>query len=287
MAAKKHRRYTSPGRAAGRWVAQRLILKPVAWNVVDVTIIGREHVKGLGAFVGVANHSSHLDAPLIVCGLPWKQARRLATGVAHDYFYDVWWRRGLTNLFFNSFPIQRAVGSEAKPPSKKEQRKLDREAKREAKRIEAGLEPRAVVPQHTSSAKTLVQEGVSLLVFPEGTRSRDGGRTLGRFSAGAARIAASAEVPILPMAIIGAGVAFPRDTAWPKPGRLPVALVIGEPMWALDSESPEDYMGRVRAEVQRLFAEHAPEILGAELAAEFHSEFHSETPTQRSEEGAE
>ncbi|TPW71495.1 1-acyl-sn-glycerol-3-phosphate acyltransferase [Schumannella sp. 10F1B-5-1] len=236
MAAMKRDRFTSRPQAAARFVAQRLILKPVVWTVTKVTVIGREKVKKLdGSFVVVANHSSHLDAPLIMGGLPWKQARTLSTGVAADYFFDVWWRRGLTKLFFNAFAVERSGGQ-----------------------------------RRGESAKVLVQRGVSLLVFPEATRSRDGGRSLGAFNPGAAAIARSVGAPCVPIALIGAGLAHPRGSKWPGPGRMPVGMVIGDPMRPGDDESAADFMERVRDEIARMIVAERDGILGAEVAAELH-----------------
>jgi 1-acyl-sn-glycerol-3-phosphate acyltransferase len=230
MAAMKRDRFTSRPRAVARFVAQRLILRPVVWSVTKVTVKGRENLKDVGsAFVVVANHSSHLDAPLVLGALPWKKARNLSTGAAADYFFDVWWRRGLTTLFFNAFPIDRS-----------------------------GSGPRTI------SAKVLLQRGVALLVFPEGTRSRNGGRTLGNFKPGAAALASSASVPCVPMAIVGAGTTHPRGSKWPGPGRLPVGIVIGEPMSALPGENALAFMARVRTEIARLLVDNSVEILGRE-----------------------
>ena len=58
-------------------------------------------------FVVVSNHASHLDAPLILGSLPRKLSRYAAAGAAADYFFDVWWRKSLTSLFFNAFPVNR------------------------------------------------------------------------------------------------------------------------------------------------------------------------------------
>ncbi|MFD0504382.1 lysophospholipid acyltransferase family protein [Streptomyces chiangmaiensis] len=108
--------------------------------MTDVTVLGRECLKDVeDAYVVAANHTSHLDAPLILGALPCRLARYLAAGAAADYFFDVRWRRGLTALFCNAFPVDRT-----------------------------GVNPRGV------SAKTLLNRGVPLLIFPEGTRSRDG-----------------------------------------------------------------------------------------------------------------
>lgn len=223
----KARRFTSRGRAAARFVAQRGLLVPVAWSTVSVEVHGKERLKKVGrSFIVVANHSSHLDAPLILGSLPMRMSRYLAAGAAADYFFDVWWRRGLTGLFFNAFPVDRT-----------------------------GVNPRSV------SAKVLLQKGVPLLVFPEGTRAKDY-RRLGHFKPGAAALAASTGVPIIPVALVGAGRAHPRGGKWPKPGRLKVGVVYGTPMTARDGEVPTEFMGRVKAEIERLLAEHSPRILG-------------------------
>jgi 1-acyl-sn-glycerol-3-phosphate acyltransferase len=226
-------RYTSKGLAVARFLAQRGVLKPVLWSVVDPTVEGKNLLKPVGrAFVVVANHSSHLDAPLILTTLPRRLARYLAAGAAADYFFDVWWRRGLTSLFFNAFPVDRS-----------------------------GVNPRSV------SAKSLLQRGVPLLVFPEGTRAKDY-RRLGAFKPGAAALAAATGVPCIPVALVGAGRAHPRGSSWPKAGRLPVGVVFGAPMFARENEPAAEFMARVKAEIERLLAEHSERILGRDALDE-------------------
>lgn len=218
-------RYTSRPMAMARYVAQRVLLGGVIRSILTVRILGRDRLSELrGAFVVVANHSSHLDAPLIFTTLPRRLARYLAAGAAADYFFDVRWRKGLTALFFNAFPIHRS-----------------------------GME------RKTSEARALLQRGVPLLVFPEGTRSRTG--RIGTFKSGAAALANQTNVPCVPVAIIGAGIAHPRGSKWPKAGRPPVGVVYGEPVFAKAGETPSDYMSRVRGEVQRLHDEHAHAVL--------------------------
>lgn len=220
-------RFTSRGRAVARFIAQRGLLKPIAWSTVTVEVIGTERLKDVGrGFIVVANHSSHLDAPLIMGSLPRRMARYLAAGAAADYFFDVWWRRGLTGLFFNAFPVDRT-----------------------------GVNPRSV------SAKVLLQHGVPLLVFPEGTRSKDY-RRLGNFKPGAAALSAATGAPCIPVALVGAGRAHPRGSKWPKPGRLRVGVVYGEPMLARPGETAAEFMERIKSEIERLLAEHSPRILG-------------------------
>ncbi len=227
----KHDRFNSRFQAAARFVAQRAILRPVVWHtLVTVTVRGQENVKDIeGGYVVVANHSSHLDTPLIVGGLPRKLVRYLAAGAAADYFFDIWWRRGLTALFFNAFPVQRTAG---------------------------GI--------RSISAKSLLQRGIPLLVFPEGTRSKDG--TIGHFKPGAAALASSCDVPCIPVALVGVHIAHPRGTNWPKRGRLPVGVVIGKPMRALPGENPVDFTARVKAEIVRLRDANSADILGPDTS---------------------
>jgi len=218
-------RFTSRSQAAARFVAQRGILKGVVWGMEHVTVIDVHNLKGVKRpFVAVANHSSHLDAPLIMGALPRPLARYLAAGAAGDYFFDVWWRRGLTALFFNAFPVDRS-----------------------------GKNPRNI------NAKMLLQHDVPVLVFPEGTRSKDG--TMGHFKPGGAALASATGVPILPIAIIGAHDAHPRGSKWPKSGR-PLGVAFGPPMRALEGENPAEFMARVRAVIAGLLEQHSARILG-------------------------
>jgi 1-acyl-sn-glycerol-3-phosphate acyltransferase len=219
-------RYNSPSFAAARFVVQRGLLKPLIWSLTRVTVIGREKLKDVaGGFVVVANHSSHLDAPLIVGSLPRRLARYLATGAAADYFFAVWWRRGLTALFFNAFPVKR-MESKAK----------------------------------SISARSLLSRGIPILIFPEGTRSKDG--ELGTFKPGAAALASALDVPCIPMALIGAHVAHPRGANWPRRGRYPVGVVFGEPLRARVGETPGEFAERTKQEIVRLRDLHSASILG-------------------------
>jgi 1-acyl-sn-glycerol-3-phosphate acyltransferase len=233
MPGAKNDRFTSKGLAVARFIAQRGILKPLAWSLVKVSVVGTKELKSVGrSFIAVANHSSHLDAPLILGALPRRLARYLAAGAAADYFFDVWWRRGLTALFFNAFPVDRS-----------------------------GMNERSV------SAKALLKRGVPLLVFPEGTRSKDY-RKLGTFKPGAAALSAATDVPCVPIALVGTGRAHPRGSNWPKPGRLGVGVVFGAPMFAREGEAPTKFMGRIKAEIERLVAEHSARIIGPETLPE-------------------
>ena len=59
-----------------------------------------------------------------------------------------------------------------------------------------------------------IREGGSLMIFPEGTRTRDG--SLGRFHEGAAYIALSSGMTIIPTAIIGSYKVFPHTQKLPQ-----------------------------------------------------------------------
>jgi 1-acyl-sn-glycerol-3-phosphate acyltransferase len=72
----------------------------------------------------------------------------------------------------------------------------------------------------------LLAEGEAVLMFPEGTRTRDG--SLGRFKPGVAAIAIRAGVPVLPVCVAGVYRCWPRTRALPRPGRTAVAY--GEPV---------------------------------------------------------
>ncbi|ACD83103.1 lysophospholipid acyltransferase family protein [Candidatus Methylacidiphilum infernorum] len=69
----------------------------------------------------------------------------------------------------------------------------------------------------------LFENGKSILVFPEGTRSPSG--SLQKAAPGVGYIAAKAKVPILPLRIFGSFEAFPRTAKFPRP--YPIRVVVG------------------------------------------------------------
>jgi 1-acyl-sn-glycerol-3-phosphate acyltransferase len=72
-------------------------------------------------------------------------------------------------------------------------------------------------------AGTIMREGATLVVFPEGTRSATG--ELGRFRSGAFKLAMECDVPIVPMCINGTGRVFPRGTRFGRPTPMAVTLL--------------------------------------------------------------
>jgi 1-acyl-sn-glycerol-3-phosphate acyltransferase len=182
----------------------------------------------------VSNHSSHLDTPLILCSLPTAWRDRTAVGAAADYFFDVKWRAASTALAFNTFPIERQGSGRG-----------------------------------VTTARRLVEDGWNLVVFPEGTRSRDG--WVQRFRHGTARLSIEYGLPMVPIAIRGAYGAMPRGRAWPNRGRFPVSLRFGPPLVPRPGEDHRGLSLRLTQAVARLWDEDATtwwESLKREAAGE-------------------
>jgi 1-acyl-sn-glycerol-3-phosphate acyltransferase len=191
------------------------------WNETEPSVEGRDNLEALSPpVIFVANHASHVDTPLFLCSLPKPWRERTAVAAAADYFFDVWWRAATTALVFNTFPIERSGGKRA-----------------------------------TATARRLVTEGWNLLVFPEGTRSKDG--WVGRWRHGAARLATEYRVPVVPVAIRGTYAAMPRGRSWPRKGRLPVSVRFGAALWPEDGEDFGSLSRRMQLELARLWDEDA------------------------------
>jgi len=79
------------------------------------------------------------------------------------------------------------------------------------------------------AVKILQQNGI-IAIFPEGHVSPDG--TMKRFKFGAVKLAIEANVPIVPVAIIGSNYVLPYDKKLPKPHR--VFVRFGQPIYMND-----------------------------------------------------
>jgi 1-acyl-sn-glycerol-3-phosphate acyltransferase len=74
--------------------------------------------------------------------------------------------------------------------------------------------------------RRLVAQGLSLIIFPEGTRSRDG--RVGRFKAGSFLLAIEAGIPVVPVSIVGTRDVMPCGQFIVRPGA--VRFTIHEPI---------------------------------------------------------
>lgn len=211
---------TSPASAFARRLAQSFVLRPLVRAVTTPRFHGGERLRRLkGPFVVVGNHASHLDTALVYAALPGRLARRLATGAAADHFFADPRKSVIPRLFFNVFPV-------------------DRPGKLLRGRTHQGL------------SGQLLDAGVPLLIFPEGTRSRDG--VMRPFTAGVARLCTSRRLPCVPAALVGTHQAWPAGKRLWRRGRPPVHVTFGEPMLPRRGELAAVFALRVQQEVLRL-----------------------------------
>lgn len=147
---------------------------------------GRQNVPRSGPLIIIANHVSYIDPILI----GWAVQPRLT-----HYM-------GKKELFNNKF-IRFIISKWGMFPVDREH--VDRTA--------------------MLQAITLLREGKTLGLFPEGTRSSSG--ELQQMRSGAIRFAIKTRSPLLPVGVTGTDKSYPRGTKLPKPARLGVR--IGQP----------------------------------------------------------
>ena len=199
----------------GRSVIQRTLLFPALDAVCHASVVGGEILETLGgAYVLVANHSSHLDCPLLLRALPAAVRRRTVVVAARDYFYRNRVCGAALTLALGTIPFDRHGESAAS----------------------------------LRGCRQALDEGSVLLMFPEGTRSRDG--TIACFKRGAASLAVAAGVPIVPVGLRGAHAVLPVGSTLPHPRR--VAVHVGSPIFPMAGETAVEVTAQSEASVRML-----------------------------------
>ena len=111
-----------------------------------------------------------------------------------------------------------------------------------------------------------VREGISIIAYPEGTRSVAG--EILRFKRGPFVLAQAAGVPVVPIAIEGSGKVLPRSTFKIRPGK--VRFKIGEPIETAEFGSSHHEIDRLRQRARNAMIALHQEIggVGGELIPE-------------------
>lgn len=144
-------------------------------------VFNKQRVPRTGAVLLVSNHQSHVDPVVTTLSLP-----RECHYIARDtLFKNPIFGRLIVHL--NAFPIKRGAADVGA-------------LKEMLRRLKAGC---------------------AVVIFPEGTRSKDG--VLGTFRPNALAVARKAGVTIVPVTVSGAYLALPRGSLLPRPKRVSVA----------------------------------------------------------------
>ena len=177
--------------------------------IVPTKVFGRKNLPKKQGYIIVCNHYSNFDAPLLDIQL----RKRLRFLAKKELF------KNKTSAFF-----LRQYGGVA----------VDRE-KGDLSAIKNSLK--------------ILKQNKPLVIFPEGTRNKDGEEgALGQLHSGAVVIASMAKVPIVPIVIIKRPKAFRKN-----------AIIVGKPFYAenetkskLTKEEIDAFMARIEADMNSL-----------------------------------
>jgi 1-acyl-sn-glycerol-3-phosphate acyltransferase len=167
---------------------------------------------GQGPAVFFANHSSHLDFAVVWSSLPFEVREQTSPAAAHDYWSRTKFRRWLALNVFQSVLIEREHVTRDNNP--------------------------------ISALVSCVENGRSVLIFPEGTRRTDG--EVGEFKAGLYHLARSLpDVPLVPVHLENLHRLMPK-------GAYAFVPIIAQahfraPIRLRDGESKQEFLQRARS----------------------------------------
>jgi 1-acyl-sn-glycerol-3-phosphate acyltransferase len=173
------------------------IVVPLVGIIMKIEIVGGEKLPRDGAYVLAPNHYSEAD-PLAVAAAVWRLGRA-PRFMAKESLFRVpvlGWVLRSTGMV----PVARASSSTA-------------------------------ARQTFDAAQTLVRHGRGVIVYPEGTLTREPDLWPMRGKTGAARLAIAGDIPVIPMAHWGVQQIMPRYgklRLWPPRRR--VRVIIGDPV---------------------------------------------------------
>lgn len=186
------------------------------WSVLKIGGV-RLKVQGLDCldqgqqYIFVANHQSNIDIPVLVQSLARFQLRWLA-------------KRELLSIPFFGWAI------------------------RASRHIIVDRSNRSKALASLKEATEKIAGGISVVIFPEGTRSLDG--KLLPFKRGGFLLAMKTETPIVPITINGSGAILPRGDWRIRGGEIEVIVSEPVPVERYDPRSLRNLLDRVRITIE-------------------------------------
>jgi len=176
-----------------------------------------------------ANHQSHLDTPLLLTSLPDRFRHRAVVAAGADYFFPNRVVGAVSALAIGAFPIER----------------------------------RRVSRRSADVATEFLDDGWSLVIFPEGGRSPDGwGQP---FRGGAAYLALRTGRPVVPVHLEGTRRVLKRGAK--VPARATVHVTFGSPLRPHDGDDARSFGSRIEHAVAMLADERSTDWWAARRRA--------------------
>jgi len=199
-----------------RFVVYHVFLLPLTLIMCRVRTIGVERLANVKPPVlFISNHVTDVDAGLIISALPWRWRYRLAVAMAGEILRE--WRQNakvkyaLGAVLFNVFSLPRQSGFR----------------------------------QSFAYAGEAVDRGFSILIFPEGTETKDG--ELQPFKAGIGLLASELKIPVVPIMLRGLFEVKQRGQRFVKPGA--VSVTFGEQITFTNDETASE----ITIELDRIY----------------------------------
>lgn len=172
-----------------KWMFYRFtwtVLKGLSRVYLGRRQVGADRVDGLkGPAILASNHASHLDPPLVAVSLRRPLHFFAKRELSRIPIF------GSFTLWLSAIPVRRGI--------------LDRDA--------------------LGQFRAALAAGGLVLIFPEGTRTRDG--AIHDAKSGFGKLVLECGVPVVPVRIIGSFDSFPPGSFFPKPKK--VRVIFGEP----------------------------------------------------------
>ena len=206
-----------------------VVMRPLVWLLASPRVVRQTGELPQGPLLIIANHVTAYDGALVLYALPARLRRQTAIAMSGEILMDL--RRGrnqdnatlnllaplgywLVTALFNVFPLPRLRGFR----------------------------------RSFAHAGEAMDQGYSVMIFPEGHRSDDG--KLQPFRPGIGLLAQESRVPVVPVALIGLGELRAAKARWFRSGQLEIR--VGEVIPVDEESEPAELTSRFEESIRRL-----------------------------------